>query len=401
MLDAFLGPYLLDWAHLFIRWLHLTAGIAWIGSSFYFIALDLHLIPPRDEQAKADDVAGEAWEIHGGGFYRVQKYRVAPPALPEILHWFKWEAYTTWLSGFALLVVLYFFNADTYLIDRSVLDLRAEVAVLLALGVMGLGWGLYDRACRALEDRDGVLAVLVAAAVVALSFGLSHVFSARAVYLLVGATLGSIMAANVYYVIIPGQHDLVKAKRENRPPDPIHGIRGKQRSIHNNYFTLPVLFAMMSNHFPVTYGHPNGWLILVAIMALAAWFRHFFNLRHQGRVVWAIPASTVAGFAVLIALIAPRGDGSLTVTATLSEAQAVVQARCVECHSIRPTNVSFVSGAPKGVVLDTPEDLQREADRVYQQVVVAKVMPLGNMTGMTQAERDVVAAWYRSRNARP
>src|SRR5215471_5879913 len=240
--------YALDWVHLLVRWLHVTAAVAWIGTSFYYIALDYHLLPAKSGD---DDVAGEAWEIHGGGFYRVEKYRVAPKTLPSPLHWFKWEAYTTWLSGFTLLVVLYYFNANTYLVDRNVADISPWVAVAISLGVLLVAWHVYDGLCRLLEGRDRQLALAIAAVIAATAFGVSHFLSPRAAYLQVGAMIGTWMAANVMFVIIPGQRELVNAKAAGREPQAIYGIRGKQRSIHNNYFTLPVMLAMISNHFPM------------------------------------------------------------------------------------------------------------------------------------------------------
>src|SRR5437879_8121961 len=298
--------YALEWANLLVRWLHVTAAIAWIGTSFYYIALDYHLLEPKNPAAEEEGVAGEAWEIHGGGFYRVEKYRVAPRTLPNPLHWFMWEAYTTWLSGFGLLIVLYYANASTYLVDRSVADISPAVAVAISVGLLIIGWLVYDGLSRALEGHDRLLALALAVVISVTAFGVSHLLSPRAAYLQVGAMIGTWMAANVGAVIIPGQRELDAAKLAGREPDPIYGIRGKQRSIHNNYLTLPVLFAMLSNHFPLTYGHPQGWLVLLALMGLGAWVRHFFNLRHQGRVVWAIPVSAAVGVVVLAVAIAPR-----------------------------------------------------------------------------------------------
>src|ERR687886_2407904 len=298
--------YLLEWAELLVRWLHVTAAIAWIGTSFYYIALDYHLLEPKNPAAEEAGVGGEAWEIHGGGFYRVEKYRVTPPTLPSPLHWFKWEAYTTWLAGFALLVVLYYLNAGTYLVDPSVADISPPAAVALSVALLVVGWFVYDGLSRALEGRDRLLALALALVIIAVAFGTSRLLSPRAAYLQVGAMVGTWMVANVKFIIIPGQRELVAAKAAGREPDALYGIRGKQRSIHNNYLTLPVLFTMLSNHFPMTYAPPQGWLVLLALMGLGAWVRHFFNLRHQGRVVWAIPASAAAGAIGLAVAIAPR-----------------------------------------------------------------------------------------------
>jgi uncharacterized membrane protein len=363
--------------------------VAWIGTSFYYIALDYHLLPAKSGDP---DLAGEVWEIHGGGFYRVEKYKVAPQTLPSPLHWFKWEAYTTWLSGFTLLVVLYYVQAGSYLIDRAVLDIPPLVGVGISLLLLGATWLLYDTLSRLLEDHDRWLAVSIVAIIVVTAFTASQVFSPRAVYLQVGAMIGTWMAANVRFVIIPGQRELVAAKLANREPDAIHGIRGKQRSVHNNYLTLPVLFAMISPHFPFTYGHPQGWLVLLALMGLGAWFRHFFNLRHQGRVVWAIPASAAIGVIVLAVLIAPRPSSVAQPAVTFAQAQAVIRQRCVPCHSATPTQAGF-SSAPNGAMFDTPEQIGSRAQQIFQRAVVTRDMPLGNLTGMTDQERATLGAW--------
>ena len=385
--------YALDWSNLLVRLLHVTAAIAWIGTSFYYIALDYHLLEPKNPADEEAGVAGEVWEIHGGGFYRVEKYRVAPRTLPSPLHWFKWEAYTTWLSGFALLIVLYYANASTYLIDRSVADISPLAAVAISVGILVVGWFIYDSFSRLLEGHDRWLAVSIALVIAITAFGVSQVFSPRATYIQVGAMIGTWMAANVLLVIIPGQEELVAAKRAGREPDPLYGIRGKQRSIHNNYLTLPVLFAMLSNHFPFTYGHAYGWLILLVMMGLGAWIRHFFNLRNQGRVVWAIPVSAAAGVAVLAVLMYPREAGAPARTVTFAQAAAVIQQRCTPCHSATPVQAGFTS-APNGVMFDTPDQITARAQQIYQQAVVTRNMPFGNLTNITPDERDTLAAWY-------
>jgi uncharacterized membrane protein len=386
--------YALDWSNLLVRLLHVTAAIAWIGTSFYYIALDYHLLEPKNPADEEAGVAGEVWEIHGGGFYRVEKYRVAPRTLPSPLHWFKWEAYTTWLSGFALLIVLYYANASTYLVDRSVADISSLAAVAISVGILVVGWFVYDSFSRLLEGHDRWLAVSIALVIAITAFGVSQLFSPRASYIQVGAMIGTWMAANVLFVIIPGQEELVAAKRAGREPDPIYGIRGKQRSIHNNYLTLPVLFAMLSNHFPFTYGHDYGWLILLVMMGLGAWIRHFFNLRNQGRVVWAIPIS--AGVAVLLLAVAiyPREAAAPARAVTFAQAQAVIAQRCVPCHSATPVQPGFTS-APNGVMFDTPDQITARAQQIYQQAVVTRNMPFGNLTNMTQGERDTLAGWYQ------
>jgi uncharacterized membrane protein len=392
--------YALDWANLLVRLLHVTAAIAWIGTSFYYIALDYHLLEPKNPAAEEAGVGGEVWEIHGGGFYRVEKYRVAPPTLPSPLHWFKWEAYTTWLSGFTLLVVLYYANASTYLVDKSVADISPLAAVAISVAILIVGWFVYDGLSRWLEGHNRLLALAIALVIVVAAFGVSQLFSPRAAYLQVGAMIGTWMAANVLFVIIPGQQELVAAKAAGREPDPLYGIRGKQRSIHNNYLTLPVLFAMLSNHFPFTYGHAQGWLILLVLMGLGAWVRHFFNLRNQGRVVWAIPLSSAAAVVVLAVLMYPREIGTSQQHVTFAQAQAIITQRCVPCHSATPVQPGFTA-APNGVMFDMPEEITARAPQIYQQAVVTRNMPLGNLTNITQAERDTLGAWYQSGAAGP
>ena len=383
--------YTLDWANLLIRWLHVTAAIAWIGTSFYYIALDYHLLPVG--ASGGEDLAGEVWEIHGGGFYRVEKYKVAPKTLPSPLHWFKWEAYTTWLSGFSLLIVLYYANASTYLVDKSVADITPFTAIAISIAILAVGWLVYDGLSRLLEKNDRLLAVALGVVIAITAFGVSHLLSPRAAYLQVGAMIGTWMSANVLFVIIPGQRELVRAKHEGREPEAIYGIRGKQRSVHNNYLTLPVLFAMLSNHFPFTYGHPQGWLILLALMGLGAWVRHFFNLRHQGRVIWAIPASAALGVIVLAVLVYPR-QAVPTTRVTFADAQSVIARRCVPCHSAAPTEPGFPD-APNGVMFDTPNQIVARAPQINALAVQTHTMPFGNLTGITEDERQLLGAWVQ------
>jgi uncharacterized membrane protein len=383
--------YLREWLDLLLRWLHVIAGMVWIGTSFYFVALDSHLRPPK----KADgEVAGDSWEIHGGGFYRVQKYRVAPQTLPEPLHWFKWEAYTTWLSGFALLVVLYYLDADTYLVDRSVADLGVGWAVTISVGLLALAWILYDVLCRLLRERQLLLALALLVLVAAAAYGVGNLFSARAAPIQLGAMLGTMMAGNVLFVIIPGQRELVRAKQAGRKPDPAHGIRGKQRSVHNNYLTLPVVLAMIAPHFPFVYTHERAWLVLLTLMVLGAWVRHFFNLRHRGRTVWAIPITAAVALVALAVAIRPEDSspGAGGAPVPFVRVAAVVEQRCATCHSAQPTDDSF-STAPKGVVLDTPAQIKARSAAIEEQAVETKAMPLGNVTQMTEEERALLGRW--------
>jgi uncharacterized membrane protein len=384
-------PYATDWLNLLTRWLHVVAGIVWIGSSFYFIALDNHLSPPQDQRDVEDGVGGETWEIHGGGFYDIKKYLVAPRVLPETLHWFKWEAYTTWLSGFALMIVLYYLNADTYLIDRSVADLSTGEAVAISIALLAAAWLVYDLLCRLLASRPLALAGALLGLITLAAWGCSHLFSARATYLQVGAMIGTMMVANVFFVIIPAHWELVRAKQAGREPDPSANQRAKLRSVHNNYLTLPVVFTMLSNHFPFTYGHSYSWLILVALLVIGAWVRHFFNLRHMGRTVWWIPASAAVAIAVLAILIRPQNESAAgTAPVQFARVAQIVQQRCAACHSAHPTKVDT---APRGIELDTPQQIEAQAELIRQQAVETKAMPLGNVTGMTQVERGLLGRW--------
>jgi uncharacterized membrane protein len=386
-----LDPYVTDWLNLLTRWLHVIAGIVWIGSSFYFIALDNHLRPPQDEREREAGIGGESWEIHGGGFYNIKKYLIAPRVLPETLHWFKWEAYTTWLSGFGLMIVLYYLNADTYLIDRSVADLSTGEAVAISIGLLAAAWVVYDVLCRLLASRPFVLAAVLLGSITLAAWGISHLFSGRAMYLQIGAMLGTIMVGNVFFVIIPAHWELVRAKQAGRDPDPAANARAKLRSVHNNYLTLPVVFTMLSNHFPFTYGHSYSWLILVVLLVVGAWVRHFFNLRHMGRTVWAIPLSAALAIAVLAILIRPQTESAAgTPSVPFAEVAQIVEQRCAACHSQHPTKVDV---APRGIKLDTPKEIKAQSSAIEQQAVQTQAMPLGNVTGMTQAERDLLGRW--------
>jgi len=383
--------YALEWVQLLIRWVHLITGIAWIGSSFYFVMLDNSLLPPKRQQDADEGIGGELWAIHGGGFYHVQKFRVAPAELPSPLHWFKWEAYWTWISGFALFIVMYYAHADVYMIDRSVADLQPWQAIAISLALMVGGWLFYDQLCkRAGLDHEKVIAVAMVLFLAFTAWGVSHLFSGRAMFLQVGAMMGTIMAWNVFFVIMPSQRKLVEAKERNEAPDPIYGQWGKQRSVHNNYFTLPVLFIMISNHYPHTFGHQHAWLVLVAVLLLSALVRHFFNLRHKGRTVWAIPAVAAVGTLVLAIVIAPVAPKAAAYT--FADVQRIVAERCSTCHADKPTQAGFLV-APKGVVIETPAQIVASAQKIKEQAVLTKAMPIGNLTNMTDAERATLGAW--------
>ena len=392
---GYLVPYVLDWMNMLVRWLHVITGIAWIGASFYFVWLDNSLRPPAPGSDLAQKgVAGELWAVHGGGFYNPQKYLVAPAELPAELHWFKWEAYSTWLSGFALLVIVYWLNAQAMMVDRSVADLSAWQAVGVGCGSLVAGWVVYDLLCRSpLGRHDLAFGVVVFALLVGAAWGLTHVLGGRAAYIHVGAMIGTIMVANVAMVIIPGQRRMAEAMRAGGKPDPVYGIRGKQRSVHNNYFTLPVLFIMISNHFAMTYRHPHAWAVLAVIMAAGVFIRHFFNLRHKGRVEWIYPSVGVALLLGLAVALAPPRPAAGAGVPDFARVETIIRQRCVSCHAAHPTQPGFAS-APAGVMLDDAGSIARNAPRIYQQAVQLKAMPLANMTNMTDAERAEIAAWY-------
>lgn len=407
-MEAFLLAYGTEWLNLIVRWLHLITGIAWIGASFYFVWLDNNIRPPKPGSELANKgVSGELWAVHGGGFYNPQKYLIAPKELPEELHWFKWEAYATWLSGFAMLFIVYYFNASAMMIDKSVADLTSWQAIGIGLGTLLVGWTVYDLLCRSpLGKREGLLGIIMFVFIVATAFVLSKFLSGRAAYIHVGAMIGTMMVGNVLMLIIPGQRKLVEAMQQGKSPDPIHGQKAKQRSVHNNYFTLPVLFIMISNHYAMTYNHEYNWLVLATIMAAGVLIRHFFNLRHKGITNWAYPAAGVALLLAAAIAIAPKPpakvaapDPALSAAeaekAQFTKVQGIIQQRCASCHSAAPTQPGFAT-APAGIKLDTPELIKQNAVKVNMQAVQLKAMPIGNMTQMTEEERAVVGAWFQA-----
>ena len=391
--------YIGDWLNLLLRWLHVITGIAWIGSSFYFVWLDNSLVRPAAQDLKDKGVDGELWAVHGGGFYNPQKYMVAPKQLPEHLHWFYWESYWTWMSGFALFVVLYLINAQTFLIDKNVFAWDSSAAAIVAsLVYLVMGWVVYDGICRAFGQRkngDLIVGVLVFVYVIAATFIACHLFAGRAAFLLTGAMLATAMSANVLMVIIPGQKKTVAAMKAGQKPDPMHPMRAKQRSVHNTYFTLPVLFTMISNHYAMFTNAANGWLVLVAVSLAGVFIRLFFTFRHRGALkpsFWAIGIALLA--AVFVALM-PRGAGTAAGGATFAEVKAIVALRCAGCHAEKPTYPGFAA-APKNIALDTDARIVAQAPLVHQQAVVLKAMPIGNLTQMTDDERAKVDAWFRS-----
>ena len=391
-----MDAYIIEWLNMLGRWIHFITGIAWIGSSFYFVWLDNHLQPPKNEADDDKGVGGELWSVHGGGFYHAQKYRVAPQVLPETLHWFKWEAYSTWISGMFLLALVYWYGAEVYLIDPSVADLSPLVAVSTAVGLLIGGWVVYDGLCRSpLGRNESALGIALFAFVALLAWGLCQLYSGRGAYIHFGAILGTIMVANVFMIIIPGQRQMVEAAGRGETPDSKPGIQAKQRSVHNTYFTLPVLFVMTSNHFAMTYAHQYNWAILIAISLAGALIRVYFVARHKGR---ASPVPLVIAVLVLLATaiaIAPRPAASTGAQGAFADVRTVIQERCSTCHSTAPTHVAFPA-APAGVILDSDEQIIAEAYRIYQQTFVLRVMPIGNLTKITEDERDLIKAWYQT-----
>jgi uncharacterized membrane protein len=383
-----LEAYLLDWLNLLLRWAHVIVGIAWIGASFYFIWLDNHLEPSQDPR-----LAGDLWAIHGGGFYRVEKYRLGPAQLPATLHWFKWEAYWTWITGFALLVLIYYASAELYLIDPAVMALSKGAAIGIGIGSLVVGLAVYEGLCRS-PLGEGALGVVLFILLAATAWGLTQMFSGRGAFIHYGAILGTIMSANVLHVIIPGQRRMVQAVRDGREPAPKDAAMGKQRSVHNTYFTLPVVFAMISNHYAMTFGHRWSWLVLVAMTLAGALIRVWFVLRHKGRAPAWVWIAGVAAIAATVVLIAPKTEPAGP-PVQFSEVQRVIDARCVACHAQKPS-FQGIAEAPKGVMLDTPERIRAQARQIGQQLAT-RAMPPGNLTQMTEEERQLLARWTRQR----
>jgi len=400
-----MDAYLLDWLNLLLRWAHVITGIAWIGSSFYFVFLDSNLTRPNDPELLKKGVDGELWAVHGGGFYNPQKYAVAPKSLPANLHWFYWESYSTWLTGFALFTVMYLFNAGTFLVDKSVFDWSPGVAIAAALGFLAAFWIVYDLICRAFGQRAGgdlIVGAGVTLFVVAASWVACQLFAGRAAFLLVGAMIATAMSANVFFWIIPGQRTVIAQMKAGQPVDPIHGQRAKQRSVHNTYFTLPVLVAMLSNHYGWLYQGAHNWLVLVLLMLAGALIRHSFVARHKAltnghRVPWE---HAVGGTALLVGLaiwLAPpppsaaqqaAAQAAALTPVSAADVRSIVEQRCAMCHN--------AAVQQKNVALHTPELLKQHAQAVYQQSVVLKVMPLNNATQITDAERATLKRWFEA-----
>ena len=382
--------HLIEWTNLIVRLLHITFGIAWIGASFYFVFLENALNRTKDVR---DELAGNLWAIHGGGFYYLEKYKVAPKTIPKHLHWFKYEAYFTWLSGFCLLFVVYYFNASAMLIDKNVLDISPMMGIGIGVGSFIVAWILYDLLCKSPLIKKGILFTIIGTLIATgIAYFYSHIFSSRAAYIHFGAMLGSIMVANVFFVIIPAQKAMVKAAKEGKPLDPQLGKNAGLRSLHNNYFTLPVLFVMISNHFPSTFGSEYPWLILAVISLGAAGVKHYLNLREKGQLsVWVMPASVIILFAAVF-MTAPAQPGECKSTVNFVQVNEIIQARCISCHSSKPTDEAY-SSPPNGVTYETPETIQKLKDKIMQRVVITKTMPQNNKTNMTEKEREIIRCW--------
>ena len=377
-----MSGYVLQWCDLVFRWFHFVAGVSWIGTSFYFVWLDDHLR------------AGELWSVHGGGFYHQRKF---PPGSSEPqlqhLHWFKWEAYATWFSGMVMLLIVYYLNAGTFLVDRSVANISPAEAIAVSLVTIAGGWMLYDLLCRALDRRPLTLGVLIYLLFIAAAYGLTHLFSGRAAYIQVGAIAGTIMAANVFFVIIPGQRRMVAQLRAGEMPDPEPGRRGKTRSVHNTYFTLPVLFTMISAHYPMLYEGRWPWLTLALVAAAGIAVRYFFILSHKQNVIPGLPLAAALLLGAAAVAVAPRPQPVASAAApTFTRVAGIVQQRCAVCHSVHPSEPGF-SSPPLGVLLQTPAEIRANAPRIEAQAVQSHAMPLGNITGMTQNERTLLGAW--------
>jgi uncharacterized membrane protein len=386
--------FLTDWLNLLLRWAHLIAGISWIGTSFYFVALDMSL---RKREAMNPGVYGTAWEVHGGGFYHVEKYLVAPAALPPDLIWFKWEAYLTWLTGFLLLSVQFYWNADVYLVDRAIMPLEWYDAMAISVGGLVAGWIIYNGLCRSPLAGDPLsLAGAIFLLILAAAWGFTHVFSGRGALIHVGSLIGTIMAANVFAVIIPNQRRITAALIAGKAPDPALGAAGKQRSLHNTYLTLPVLLLMISNHYPMLTNHPHAWILVGLIVIGGGALRHFLLMHEVGRplatLAWTLPV-IFASLIIAAALTAPViEDVSAVPKIDDRVALAIAGKHCSACHASRPTHEAFAA-APKGVMLDTVEHLLKHADLIAKQAVQTSTMPPGNETGMTDEERRILGRW--------
>lgn len=382
--------HMMEWLNIIVRLMHFTFGIAWIGSSFYFVFLENAL--NRTENVR-DELAGNLWAIHGGGFYYLEKYKDAPKQIPRHLHWFKYEAYFTWLSGFCLLFIVYYFNASAFLIDKNILDITGTQGIAIGIGSFIVGWILYDLLCKSPLIKNGMLFTMFGIIILTgFAYFYSHVFNSRAAYIHFGAMLGSIMAANVFNVIIPSQKAMVNAARLGKPLDPSLGKHAGLRSLHNNYFTLPVLFVMVSNHFPSTFGNKYSWLVLAVISIGAAGVKHWLNMRERGQYsIWVLPVSVIILLGAAF-MTSPQKISTKCETISIARINSIVNERCNSCHSTRPTD-ELLTAPPNGVIYETPQDIVKQKDKIMQRVVFTRTMPQNNKTGMTEEERNIIRCW--------
>jgi len=382
--------HLMEWLNIAVRLMHITFGIAWIGASFYFVWLENALNRTKNVR---EELAGNLWAVHGGGFYYLEKYKVAPKEIPKDLHWFKYEAYFTWLSGFCLLFVVYYFNAKAMLIDKNVLDMSPLAAISIGVGSFILGWVIYVALCKTPLVKKGIwFATICFLIAVGFAYGYCHVFSSRGAYIHVGALLGTIMAGNVFFVIIPAQKAMVNAAKKGEWLNPELGKNAGLRSLHNNYFTLPVLFVMISNHFPSTFGNEQPWLVLAIISLGTAGVKHYLNLKERGQLTyWVMPISVLILLTAAY-VTAPSKPGECAKEVSFAEVNAIVQKRCITCHSSKPTDDVYTA-PPNGVMYDTPEQIFKLREKIMQRVVITKTMPQNNKTGITEKERDLIRCW--------
>lgn len=383
--------HLMEWLNIVIRVMHVTFGIAWIGASFYFVFLENALNRTKDVR---EELAGNLWAIHGGGFYYLEKYKNAPETIPKELHWFKYEAYFTWLSGFSLLFVVYYFNAKAFLIDKNVLDISPVAAISIGVGSFIVAWIIYHLLCKTPLIKKGFLFALIGFVMAtAFAYFYCQVFSARAAYIHFGAMLGTLMAANVFFIIIPSQKAMVRAAREGKPLDPELGKHAGLRSLHNNYFTLPVIFVMVSNHFPSTFGYSKPWLILAIITLGTAGIKHYLNLKEKKQLTaWVLPASVLILLAAAFITAPEKNPNACKTQVTMAQVNIIIQKRCISCHSSKPTD-DVITAPPNGVTYETPENIINLKDKIMQKVVLTKTMPQNNKTGMTEEERNVIRCW--------
>ncbi|KAB1154083.1 urate hydroxylase PuuD [Flavobacterium luteum] len=386
-----LESHMMEWLNIVIRLMHITFGIAWIGASFYFVFLENALNRTEDVR---EELAGNLWAVHGGGFYYLEKYKIAPKTIPKHLHWFKYEAYFTWLSGFCLLFVVYYFNASALVIDKNVLDISATQAISIGIGSFVVSWIIYDFMCKSrLIKNQLVFSVIGFLILIGFAWFYCQVFSSRAAYIHFGAMIGSLMVANVFFVIIPAQKAMVHAAKMGLPLDPTLGKNALARSLHNNYFTLPVLFVMVSNHFPSTFGYEYPWLILVIISLGAAGVKHYLNLKEKKQLnVWILPVSILILLAATFISAPSTNPYECKKEVSIVEVQEIIQKRCVQCHSSSPTDEVY-KVAPNGVMYDTPEDIVKKKDLIMQRVVITKTMPQNNKTNITDEERNILRCW--------